>query len=205
MRRLPVLVERTVSSVKALQSQTGEAFEAKLRRTSTNLPRCKSGCANCCYHPFLITVAEGLLLYRALVAGGTWLKVRKRFIETKDLTLGLDFEIWLKSNIPCPALRSDLTCGAYDARPLHCRVTFSVGDPDLCHPHLLGVNTPLIDNADTVVQFSREVRALLKKVSAQGTLMPLAEAVLLGELVDTGKIPMDESDIQFAKDLFNET
>jgi Fe-S-cluster containining protein len=201
MRRLPLLAERAIGDIKAMQTQMGAAFESALRTASVQ-PICKSGCSNCCSHPFLISIAEGVLLYRALVSNRTWTKVRKRVEETRELTLGLNFEVWLMSNIQCPVLRENRTCGAYDSRPLHCRVTYSTGDSDLCHPHMLGAGTPLIDNADTVVQFSKEVRTVLKKIGAHGTLMPLAEALLLGEMIDTGKLPVEESDLQFARDLY---
>lgn len=201
MRRLPVLAERAVSDVKALQSQVASAFDGEMRRNSMQT-KCRIKCSNCCSHPFLISIAEGVLIYRSLVENRTWSRVKKKFEEVRDLTLGLNFEVWLKSNIQCPALKEDNTCGAYAARPLHCRVTYSTGDAERCHPHALGASTPLVDNADTVVHFSRESQRHLKKVGTSGVLMPLAEAVLLGEMVDTGKLPIEETDLQFARDLY---
>jgi Fe-S-cluster containining protein len=199
-RRLPMLVERAVAEVKALQAQTGMAFEQKLRAQDTWIT-CKVGCSNCCHHPFLVTIAEGLLLYRWLVSHGRWTpSLRKRVEQTRDKTLGLAFEIWLLSNIPCPLLE-DRKCSAYEARPLHCRATFSTGDPEMCHPHELGGDTRLVQSTETIVMFNSKVRGLLKRVGVTAPLMPLAEAVLLGEAIDAGNMEIEDTDLHHAKDL----
>lgn len=202
MRKLPLLTERVLNESKSLQTQVGQEFEGALRqaRVSTS---CRKGCSNCCYHPFLVTINEGVLLYRWLVEKGQWSRqVRVRAEEVRSKTMGLGFEVWLASNIACPLLNlSTNECTAYGGRPMHCRVTFSTGDAELCHPHRLGAETPLVPNTETVVQFTNEMRALLKRLGMFGTLMPLAEALLLGEAIDTGKLPFEESDLQHVRDL----
>lgn len=198
-RRLPVLIERAVADAKALQAQTGLEFEQKVRNQGP--VSCKTGCANCCHHPFLITLVEGILLYRWLSAHGRWSpSLRKRVERTRDKTLGLSFEVWLLGNIPCPLLE-ERKCVAYEARPLHCRATFSTGDPVMCHPHELGMQTGLVPNTEEIVTYNSKLRSLLRRVGVIAPLMPLAESVLLGEAIELGNIEMEDADIQHAKDL----
>jgi Fe-S-cluster containining protein len=202
MRRLPILVERVLSDTQVMQTQTGLEFEIGLKKANVKTS-CKSGCSACCHHPFLITVSEGILLYRWLVENGQWSKqVRQRAEEVRGKTTGLSFEVWLMSNIPCPLLDPTTNqCTAYAGRPLHCRVTFSTGDPAECHPHRLGVTTPMVPNVSTVVQYTKEARNFLKRVGVFGSLMPLAEALLMGEEIDTGKLTIEESDQQHTRNL----
>jgi len=200
-RQLPIMVERAVAEVKALQTEVGADFEGRVRQERA--VSCKIGCSNCCHHPFLITLPEGLLLYRWLAAHGRWTpSLRKRVEQTRDKTLGLAFRVWLLSNIPCPLLE-DRKCVAYDARPLHCRATFSRGAPEMCHPHELGSGTGLVPNTEVIVGYNSQVRALFKRIGIPGALMPLAEAVLLGEAIDSGQIEIEDSALQHAKDLFS--
>lgn len=204
MKRLPVITERALGDVKALQIQTDHAYEMRMRQQGVS-PTCKKGCDSCCHHPFLITIAEGVLLYRWLQANHKWTPAFRRHVEeTRDKVLGLSFEIWLLSKVPCPLLLGHGQCSAYEARPLRCRVTFSSGDPAQCRPNELGPRTPLVPNADTVIEFTRSSVAALKKAGiSDGYLMPVAEALLLGEAVDTGKLDIKHVDVQHMKDLLS--
>jgi Fe-S-cluster containining protein len=202
-RRLPVLVESVIGTTKEFQLRIGAQFIEGLR--SVNAPlQCKEGCSFCCYHPFLITVSEGILLYRNLVEQGMWsARMRQVLEDHKSATMGLNYHAWLLSNLPCPLL--DLKtkkCTVYNARPLHCRVTWSTGDPTECHPHALGSDTQLVGNTNTIVQYVRETQELLKRLGITGVLMPLSEAVVIGEMICTGKLPMEESDKQHIRNLY---
>lgn len=198
--RLPVLVERIVAEARATQTQTAQDFDQRSQQDTRSIS-CRSGCANCCHHPFLVTVLEGLLLYRWLADHGQWTpSLKKRVTETRDKTLGLAFEVWLLSNLPCPLLREN-KCIAYDARPLHCRITYSEGLPSDCHPHALSPETPLLPNIEVIVGFNSRLRMLLKKLDVVGSLMPLSEALLLGEAIEKGTISIEDSDFQHARDL----
>lgn len=199
-RQLPVLVERTLADVKALQVQTAAQFESELLQTSPEVS-CQVGCSHCCHHPFLVTVAEGLLMYRWLAEHGLWTaSVRKRVQEARDKTLGLSLGVWLLSNIPCPLLE-DGKCVAYAARPIHCRTTFSVENPQMCHPHALASGKGLVPNLESVMAFTTQVRAALKRVGVRGPLMPLGEAMLVGEEIEAGRIDIAESDRQHFEDM----
>lgn len=202
-RQLPVLVERAFAEVKALQAQASAGFEGGLRHKGAQVS-CRKGCSNCCHHPFLITVAEGVLLYRWLAAHGRWSpSTRTRIEEARDKTLGLSFHVWLMSNLACPILE-DGKCLAYDARPTHCRTTYSMGDPAMCHPHGLGMGEGFIQNLEAIQDFTQDVQAVLKRVGAAGPLMPLAEAVLLGEAIDSGRLDIEDATVQHARDLHRE-
>ena len=202
-RHLPMLAERVLADVKALQAQVGSAFENDLRQRDVEVS-CHKGCSNCCHHPFLVTVAEGVLLYRWLAAHGRWTSAMKQRVEAaRHKTLGLSFQVWLLSNIPCPLLE-DRQCSAYAARPTHCRTTFSVGDPTLCHPHALDRALGFVSNLKVIQEFTAEVQTSLKKLGAHGPLMPLAEALLLGEAIDTNRLPIEDSTTQHLRDLNRE-
>jgi Fe-S-cluster containining protein len=204
MKRLPVITERALGDVKALQIQIDHEYELRMRQQGMT-PSCKKGCTHCCSHPFLVTIAEGVILYRWLRANHKWTPALRRHIEeTRGEVLGQDFEVWLLKDIPCPLLSSDKTCSAYEARPLRCRVTYSTGDPSMCRPNELGPRTPLVPNADTVIEFTRASLAALKKAGVNdGYLMPMAEALLLAEAVDTGKLDIKNVDLQHMKDLLS--
>lgn len=202
MKRLPLVVERVVADVYGLQVQMAQTHLHKAQFDGT-VVSCRVKCDNCCHHPFLITLAEGVLLYRKLAASGKWTPTfRKRVEEHRSKTLGASFEIWLRSNLPCPLLDNH-KCSAYDFRPFHCRVTYSTGHPSLCHPHDLSAGTPLVSNTDDIVMFNRQVTAWLKRVGNAGTLMPLSAAVLLGEALEMGSLSIEDADLQLTRDFFN--
>jgi hypothetical protein len=199
--RLPLLVERVISDTRALQTQTAQEHEQKLHRQDFMFS-CRVGCAYCCHHPFLVTVVEGLILYRWLASHGRWTAtLRKRVQEARDKTLGLSFEVWLLSNMPCPLLDSNKKCSAYEARPLHCRTTYSASDPILCHPHDPMALTRILPNTEAIVDFNNQVKASLKKLGGLGAIMPLGEALLLGEAIETETLRLEEAGTQLAKDL----
>lgn len=198
-RRLPVLVERVLASTKEQQIKTAMEFAETVGRSDIHIT-CRVGCTNCCFHPFLITVSEAVLLHRSLVEQGDWTpELRKRIEQVKDKTRGLAFEIWLKSVIPCPLLTGANRCLAYKARPLHCRVTASMGDPNLCHPHRLGPQTPLVNSVDWIVRFNREVRRFLQQIDVQGFMMPVADALLIAEAIANGKLDIQNADQHFMR------
>jgi nanoRNase/pAp phosphatase (c-di-AMP/oligoRNAs hydrolase) len=59
----------------------------------------------------------------------------------------------------------------------------------------------MVPNVSTVVQYTKEARNFLKRVGVFGSLMPLAEALLMGEEIDTGKLTIEESDQQHTRNL----
>jgi hypothetical protein len=58
--------------------------------------------------------------------------------------------------------------------------------------------------ADYIIGFTLRSQAALKKAGVkEGHLMPLAEAVLLGEAIDTGRLSLQDTDTQHMRDLLN--
>jgi len=201
-RRLPLVAERALADVKAIQIKMAQDYELQLRLGSDPIS-CKKGCAACCSHPFLISIAEGVLLYRWLQEKSRWTSaLRRKLIETREMTRGVAFEVWLLSDIPCPLLDDAKRCSVYGVRPLRCRVMYSIGDPSLCQPNALGPGTPLApDVAETMLTFARASLEILKKAGVKSSsLMPLAEALILGEAVETGKLDIKEATLQHLRD-----
>lgn len=189
-KKLPILLEKTLAEVKALQSDTGLAFHETVSNTSSRLT-CKKGCANCCYHPLLISLVEGILLYRNLVGNGKWSPgLKKRLRDHRDRVRGLAFEVWLLSMTPCPLLKDDL-CEGYASRPIHCRTTYSTRKAVGCHPHTLGEG--LVYNTTVVAQYNLELSQLLKRAEEKSPLMPISDAVLLGERVSNQDLTFSEA------------
>ena len=156
--RLPLLVERTVANIHALRLQVAIDHQRVVNNTTSDAhsaTTCTKGCSNCCHHPFFISIVEGILLYRHLATRGLWVpSLQKRLRETRDRTLGTAYDVWLKSNIPCSLLEDNL-CLAYEARPLNCRMTYAISNPQFCHPHELGPHTRQIPRAEELEGFNK--------------------------------------------------
>lgn len=193
---LPLLVEKSVGELQALRTNTATRFELDTRTALSKEGKrvtCTSGCSSCCYHPIMISILEGILIYRWLKNDNQWtLTLRQRLKQTADKQYGTTYEVWLLALIPCPLLDKDKKCSAYKARPLVCRTYYSIGDPHYCHPHRLGPETKLVSRADVVDTFHQEQERLLRQHGLQLLTMPIGAAVLLGERLCTGEIQVHE-------------
>jgi len=181
MKSFPIVIEKGLADTKALQVQTAFEYEQKLRQEGVVFA-CVNGCTYCCHHPFLISTIEGLLIYRWLSTHGYWTPSLRRCLKiNQDKTSGLSFEVWILSNISCPLLGGLNECIAYEIRPLHCRVTYSTRDPLMCHPHELGNGTGLVPSSEVIIGYNVKLQAILKRLKMSPSLVPLSEALLLGE------------------------
>lgn len=190
-RKLPLAVERVVSDTRIAQAKGGYDFLSNVKYAAS----CRRGCAHCCYHPFLISLPEGILLYRYLVDHGKWnLELRQRVMVAATQVDGVPYEMWLLGKIPCPLLGVDRLCGAYEARPHRCRVTFSTGEPSECDPHRLSSLTALVPSAEAELEFQRGVQTRLRKVGAVGVMMSVAKALLQAEAIDKGVLDLREAE-----------
>ena len=190
MRRLPLLVERSVGELQAERLRISSDFERQVRNAGVS---CLQGCSACCYYPISISVLEGLLIYRWLAEQHLWtLKLKKKFEEASEKTRNQALEVWMLSKIPCPLLVDD-RCSAYEARPVLCRTMFSRGDPYYCDPHRLGSGqagvVPRVAPLDDLL--ATETR-LLKRHRMDLIYLPLSFAVLVGERISKGEIELEE-------------
>jgi hypothetical protein len=148
----------------------------------------------------LITALEGVLLYRWLASHGRWTpsfqaRIREHASKTKDLA----FEVWFLSVLPCPLLdETTKRCTAYAARPYLCRVTYSLGAPEKCHPHKIE-QSGLVNKQAVVKTFHSEQSKIVKKHGLQMVLMPLSTAILIGEKIHTGQIELEAADIEILR------
>lgn len=196
-RRLPILVEESIGSVQALRTDMAVKFEMVVRdeasRSGTPIT-CTAGCSSCCHHPIMISLFEGVLIYRWLVRHNKWtLKLQQRLKEVSDRQYGTSYEVWLMALIPCPLLQ-DNRCSAYEARPFICRSYYATSDPHYCHPHRLGPNTKILPRQSVVGGYHDEQTKILREHKLQFILMPVGTAILLGEKLCKEEIEIDEVD-----------
>lgn len=160
---------------------------------------CRKGCSNCCYHPVTITIAEGLLLYRWLTSHGKWSpSFRKKAQEASDSLLGLSFAVWLLSAQPCVFLAEDQSCTVHPARPMQCRTTYALGDPDDCHPHKLRPGA-LVVRAEPLREFTAVEELALKRAGTGHWQVPIATALLFAEKLETGALDMEQLERQLMR------
>jgi len=198
MRRLPVLLERSIASVKVLQTSGEQDFNQQVLAATTEAKKpitCTKGCASCCYHPVMISILEGILIYRWLERKGKFTDELKRKLKSiSDQQFGTSYEVWLFSLTPCPLLTSDNLCSAYEVRPFNCRIYYAVSDPHYCHPHRLGTGTEIINRTEALEGFQSKLEALLKEHEVSFRLMPIGAAVLYGAEICAGKLDLGALD-----------
>lgn len=202
MRRLPIYVERALGELEGTRNFTSVEFERGLREEGP--VSCHEGCAHCCHYPIMITVAEGILLYRHLASKGKWTPaLRKKLAEHADHTSFADQAIWLLANIPCPLLDEKQKCSAYAARPLSCRLTWSSKDPEGCRPHEF--NAGNMASRTNVMQVSAAYEdGLLRRARVSSIRMPISKAVQIAERVLSGELSPDRIELAVYEDFSKE-
>lgn len=199
-----MLVERAVNDVTALRTDISEKFEMSVRLEVSETGgaiTCRPGCASCCYHPVMITVLEGITIYRWLQKRGKWTdNLKKKLKDASDKQYGTSFETWLFAMIPCPLLTEKNLCSVYEARPLICRSYYATSDPDACHPHRLGENTKIVDRTAAVDPFHAKQEEILKRHKLHFGAVPIGTALLLGERICTGDLDLESVDIEVLKE-----
>jgi len=153
-----------------------------------------------------MTALEGAVMYRQIVAMGRWTpSLQQALKEHSERTYDLSYEIWLLSMIPCPLLDEKTSrCKVYEARPLACRVTVSVGDPHLCHPHRI-MQSGILNKREPLHEFHERVRSSIKRHGITMILMPLSVALLLGAKIVTGEIDIETADLEVLRQYFGGT
>lgn len=190
---LPIRVERTVRDAHIARTELATQCERELRSMEDAALTCEKGCHHCCHHPIIISLLEGITIFRWLAENELWTKaLRTRFEGVSQQTLGLPIVVWLLSMIPCPLLSDKGLCQAYDARPFICRVTVSVRDPYFCHPHRLSEDTGLVPRSMAIDRLEAAEKPLRKRHAAGGLMLPFAQAVLYGEKICTGDLEFED-------------
>lgn len=192
LRRLPLVVEQGVASTRLARAKLADSFSLRVGIENIN---CRKGCHHCCRYPVVISILEGISLYRALQRTGLWRSQLKADLEKHtSLTFGVAPEVWLMSDIACPLLVEG-ACSVYVDRPMQCRVTASTSDPDRCRSVYFGSDT-FADNKPELAQFAavehREARSSRDHARGLDQRVPLSVAVLLGHLVVEGTIDFGE-------------
>jgi Fe-S-cluster containining protein len=198
-RKLPLYVERSIQAVQADRLELTHEFESTV--IGDLVLTCKPGCAACCYHPVLITVLEGIPLYRSLVAHGHWTpSFKQKLTKTSDMTSSITTAVWLLSRIACPLLDAKARCMAYAARPFACRVTVATGNAYFCEPQRLGDETSILPRQEVTTRFVKGVRETLQRHNLAHLTMPIGQALLLAERICSGQLTLENVDWTFVKE-----
>ena len=189
MRRLPLYAEVALAEFRATRGMAAAEFERRFREEAGAVS-CRVGCDHCCHYPLLITVAEGILLYRHLGQRGrltTALKVRLG--EHADLTALIDPAVWMRARIPCPLLEGR-KCQGYEGRPLACRMAFSAGDPSDCDPQAF--QPEALSSREVLRVVSAFEEKLLQKHGISPVRMPVSRALLLAGRVLAQEVSLND-------------
>jgi Fe-S-cluster containining protein len=192
--RLPLLVERSIAEARTARTELAESHKVRLQGHladgDANVT-CRKGCHHCCYHPVLATLFEGVSLYLWLHENNFWTKsLKDRLKKVSEQTHNLSFEVWSLSLLPCPLLEGGL-CKAYEARPFACRVTYSIGDPQNCHPHTLGPG--MLPKRELFERLTVQESEILHRHHLGHFRIPLAAALLYGELIARGELDLEDA------------
>ena len=198
--KLPVYIERAVDELRVGRSYIQGAWQAHVAAERIS---CAPGCANCCLRPVVITLLEGILLYRHLYETGPWTSALVAKLEASaPLDLSLRPELRMLAARPCPLLTDDKRCAGYEARPTICRLHAVKSLPEHCHPHsiLSQKKDKPLDNKKAVEAFVALERRLLLRLGLRVTALPVAAAVLYGARVSTGTLDIGEVDAEAVRD-----
>lgn len=195
MRRLPVLVERSVREAQAVRTDLASRFDRSLQTyllDHDTQVSCRKGCHHCCYYPVVVSVLEGVALYRSLVDHGVWSALKSKIQETSAKTWDLPLEVWALSEIPCPLLTKAGECSSYTTRPFACRITVSMQDPEDCKPHRVPQMESTIPRRILLEALSQQETGILRRHRIPNIRLPLATALLFGERVASGSLEIEE-------------
>lgn len=198
MKKLPVVQQRALSSIRNVRTQMHQDFREDMARKDIE-PICRRGCSHCCHHPVHISLLEGILLYNWLEANNLWTPRLKASLKVHaNLTTGLPADIWLLTDVPCPLLKEN-ECQAYPARPFVCRTTYSTMNPDMCRPGWFGPDTPMVGRLADLKVFQMEESKLLKAQGVSYQAMPISLALILGAMVAQGELNLEDSSFEVFK------
>ena len=201
---LPLSLERSVAAAQAQRIRLADRYTAAARKWAAEHKSpitCLPGCASCCHHPILVSILEGVSVYRYLLDTGRWTAALQAALkEASDRQYGVNYTIWLLSLTPCSFLGSDKHCTIYEQRPFICRIYHATSDPYYCHPHRLGPSTQLVPRDAALKLYQDTETRFLKRHGLQFFGMPLGTAVLLADRLTRGSMSIENVDAEVLKE-----
>ena len=172
-----------------------DAYVAAVLRTGESAPACGRGCAHCCRHyvesvePFELAFLHGRIAaadeYPSRVIGlhrRVSLFQSLRRAEDGDLAEDKALYRYYLRGVPCPFLGADGACGVYEARPMSCRMFFSLSDPAFCK------GKAVVDprNRNFLIELPEEIEADLARAGAALAGYGFPESLFAGLLEANG-------------------
>jgi Fe-S-cluster containining protein len=198
--KLPMVVEGHISRVQFMRLDRASRFERTILNKGPM--SCSKGCSHCCYYPLYVSIFEGILLYRWLVAHGKWTpSFQESLKKHRDLVSFLAPQVWMLSQIPCPLLDLKTNqCTGHAERPFLCRTTISQQDPDGCKAGNMAQGFGPVPKQEVLKEFHQEEEKLLKLNGVNSVVMTLGQALLLAAKVERGEVDLDHIDFEIYKD-----
>jgi Fe-S-cluster containining protein len=172
-----------------------DAYVTAVLRTGAEAPSCARGCAHCCRHYVASVEPFELLFLHGRLAGGYAFPSRVialhrraslfhslRRAEDGDLAEDKALYRYYLRDVPCPFLGRDGACGVYAARPMSCRMFFSLSDPSFCR------GRAVVDprNRNFLIELPEDIEADLARAAAALSAYALPEFLFEGLLEANG-------------------
>jgi Fe-S-cluster containining protein len=168
-----------------------DAYVTAVLRTGESAPSCTRGCSHCCRHYVASVEPFELIFLHGRIAGGeaypsqviglhrrTTLFQSQRRAEDGELAEDKALYRYYLRGTPCPFLGPDGACGVYEARPMSCRMFFSLSDPAFCK------GRAVVDprNRNFLIELPEDIEADLARAGAALSAYGLPEFLFEGLL-----------------------
>lgn len=167
------------------------AYVSAVLPTSNTPVTCARGCSHCCRHYVTSVEPYELLFMHGRVRADAGYPSRvigmhrraELFRSLRDARGGDDAEdralhrYYLRDK-PCPFLGPGGACGAYEARPISCRMYYSLSHPSLCKGK--AVLSP--GNRNFLIELPEDIEADLARAGARFAAYRLPESLFEGLL-----------------------
>lgn len=166
-------------------------YVAAVLATGAEKPSCSRGCSHCCTHyvtsvePYELLYLHGRIRSDARYPGRLFSLHRRAtlFASLLDPTEGEEAEDralyrYHLRGAACPFLSTGGECGVYNARPVSCRMFFSMSHPSLCRGK--GVIDPA--NRNFLIELPEDIEADLARAGAAFSAYSLPESLFEGLL-----------------------
>jgi Fe-S-cluster containining protein len=172
-----------------------DAYVTAVLRTGESAPSCSRGCSHCCRHYVASVEPFELIFLHSRIAGGDDYPNRViglhrraslfnslRRPEDGDLAEDKALYRYYLRGTPCPFLGPEGACGVYEARPMSCRMFFSLSDPAFCK------GRAVVDarNRNFLVELPEDIEADLSRAGAALSAYGFSEFLFEGLLEANG-------------------